>query len=362
MGCVLNEMIATREASGWRFVSRLADGVVLEARLFGPPALIERVRPRSISFLPMAYLVAARQGHSLDVNCQVSDAEWNTFFYAFVPLAKDFYGLPSVAVRRSGPVMPYVPSGTVASQSALLFSGGVDSFYSLLSLQRERRNPSYLLNINAGAYSDRREWIAAFGNLDQIATKLGVPLLYMDTNFHELFPKPHLSCHTLRNISAASLISGIASTLFYSSAETFSATNYAEAKSSRVFSIAEPLFLNALYRQDITTVVFGSDVGRIRRTEEIKDNPVVQAHLDVCTSTTYQSNRGAGPLNCGQCVKCTRTMFTLEAFGALDTFTACFPVAQFRARRRELLDRLTASDLLLDREVVTFLANRATGD
>lgn len=358
MGFVLNEMELERGARGRRHVCRLAEGVSLEVSVFAPETILGRTVPRTLSFLPMAYLAAARHGQSLEVNCQVSEAEWNSFLFGFVPLVTDFYDLPQVTVRRSAIVKPFVPVATAAPHSALLFSGGVDSFHSLLKLIERRRSPAFLVSINAGAYSDRQEWMAAFDNLDRIASKVGLPMIYMDTNFHQLFPKPNLAAHSLRNTSAATLLSGLVSTLFYSTSETLRDINYAEAKDTGVMSLMEPQLFNALQRQDIATVPFGIDTDRVSKTGQISASALVQAHLDVCTNSEYQVTRGDGPLNCGRCRKCIRTQFTLEAFGVLDRFAGCFPLDGFRQNRAALMAQLDQSKLLLDQDVVKLWSGR----
>lgn len=358
MGFVLNEMELARGPRGRRYACRLAEGVSLEVNVFAPEAILGRTQPRTLSFLPMAYLVAAQRGQSLQVNCQISEAEWNNFLFCFVPLVTDFYDLPKIEVRRPAIMKPFVPAVTAAPQSALLFSGGVDSFYSLLSLAGQRRGPGCLVSINAGAYAARQEWMAAFDNLDSIASKVGLPMIYMDTNFHQLFPKPNLVAHSLRNISAATLLSGLVSTLFYSTSETLRDINYAEAKDTGVMSLMEPQLLNALQRQDISTVLFGIDTNRVSKTRQISSSALVQAHLDVCTNSVYQVERGSGPLNCGQCRKCIRTLFTLEAFGALDRFAGCFPLDAFKQNRAAFMAQLDESKLLLDQDVVRLWAGR----
>jgi hypothetical protein len=358
MGLVLNEMELRKGPNSRRYACRLAEGVTLEASVFAPEAILNQTSPRTLSFLPMAYLVAAGRRESLDVNCQISEAEWNTFLFSFIPLMTDYYDLPEIAVRRAAIVKPFVPSRTAAPHSALLFSGGVDSFYSLLKLIERRRSPGCLVSINAGAYSDKQEWMAAFGNLDRIASKVGLPVIYMDTNFHHHFPKPNLASHSLRNLSAATLLSGLVSTLFYSTSETLRDINYAESKDTGVISLMEPLLLNALQRQDISTVMFGNDVTRVNKTAQIRSNAIVQSHLDVCTNTEYQVTRGEGPLNCGQCRKCIRTMYTLEAFDALDRFASCFQLDGFKQNRTAFMERLKQSQQLLDRDVVKLWQER----
>jgi hypothetical protein len=354
MSFVLNEMECRKGPNSRHLTSRLGEGVSLEARIFGPDAMLGPVAPRTVSLLPVAYLAAASRGRALEVNCQLSEAEWNAFLFDFIPLVNDFYDFAPVRVTRPAIHKTFVPPAAGAPHSALLFSGGVDSFYSLFKLKEAQRGPHYLVSINAGAYSNPEEWMAAFGNLDRIAASTGLPVVFIDTNFHGVFPKPHLSSHTIRNISAASLLSGLVSTLFYSGSETFREMNYAVAKQTGVMSLIDPLLLHAMHRQDISTVVYGSHVGRIEKTAHIRSSRIVQSHLDVCTSTRYQLSRGEGPLNCGECMKCLRTMFTLDALGALDQFGASFPVDAFRRNIAARFERLKSASLSLDQDVVQF--------
>lgn len=359
MGFVLNEMECRSEANSRRFVCRLSGSVSLEARVFAPETLLNQIVPRTISFLPMAYLVAATHGERLDVNCQIGEVEWNVFLHEFVHLVSDFYGLPGIPLTRSAVLAPYAVKEPATRRAGLLFSAGIDSFYSLLKLREAAAGPDCLINVNAGADTNVKEWTASFDNLEQVAAKIGLPLVFIDTNFQHMFNKLHIASHTIRNVSAATLLSGLVSTVYYSSSEAYADLSYSLAKDEGVIGYIEPVFMASMRRQDIGAILFGLDSGRIKKTEIVKTSRIVQQHLDVCTNTQYQVERGARPLNCGTCMKCVRTLFTLDALGAVDEFGACFPVAQFRSQKPRLLQALERSPYVLDRQVVDLLRDRA---
>lgn len=362
MGFVLNEPELNTGPNNREFVSRIGDDLSLKVRLFGPEVLLGQIVPRGISFLPMAYLVAATRHSSLDVNCQVGEGEWNTFMHEFVPLVTHYYDLPAIRVSRSAIAQPYVPGSPASRNSALLFSAGVDSFYTLFKLRESASGPTYLVNINAGADTNPQEWMASFGNLDQVAASLGLPVIFIDTNFREMFPRQHITCHTIRNLSAASLLSGLISTLFYSASETYIDLNYQRSKQAGVMGLIEPLFPSAMHRQDLSTILYGLDTSRIAKTSYISGQALVQSHLDVCTSTRYQLQRKNGPLNCGRCLKCMRTQLTLDALGRLQDFRSCFPVDDFPQHKPQFIEEMRKSTGQLDQDVAELLAGRMSAE
>jgi hypothetical protein len=57
-------------------------------------------------------------------------------------------------------------------------------------------------------------------------------------------------------------------------------------------------------------------------------------------------------LNCGRCIKCARTVLTLEHFGLLDRYAAQFNLAPLRTSRRNLIAHLYSHPELLNDEVL----------
>lgn len=101
----------------------------------------------------------------------------------------------------------------------------------------------------------------------------------------------------------------------------------------------------------------GFNATRIEKTKAIVFDPVVQAHLDVCTNGLYQGRKDASsPINCGLCDKCVRTIITLDHLGHLDVFQTCFDLAHYRSNRAALVTRLLESSQPLDREAAALLA------
>ena len=72
------------------------------------------------------------------------------------------------------------------------------------------------------------------------------------------------------------------------------------------------------------TRIYSSGIteNRFEKIGYIKDDPVVQKHLNVCIS---------GAKNCGHCDKCIRTMNALYALGAVESFEAVFDVDDYLA-------------------------------
>ena len=233
----------------------------------------------------------------------------------------------------------------------------MDSFYSLAKLRQFNTAPDYLVNVNAGS-QDRnlRCWAARLANIAEVAAKLDVPLLTLDTNFHEVFEEPHLRCHTIRNLCACFALRPWVEAFGYSSSSDYQAVSFVDAFTDGISFIDHIVSVSMTPRQ-LEVLHLGFNATRLEKTKAIVSDPVVQAHLDVCTNGLYQGRKDASsPINCGICDKCVRTIITLDHLGYLDAFQNCFDLAHFRSNREALIARLRESSQPLDREAAALLA------
>jgi hypothetical protein len=238
---------------------------------------------------------------------------------------------------------------------ALMFSAGVDSFYSLHQLRRTGLPPAWLLNINAGAHDyDKACWNNRIANVRRVADLIGACSITIDTNFHESFGVEHIRCDVMRNLCAAFALAPAITRFAYSSGGVFEDISHAGA-SSEIDFIAHAV-CQPMTPPGIGIALLGWDAARIEKTREVAADPVCRSHLDVCTDQSYQGTEKPGqPRNCGRCAKCLRTMFTLEHHGHLDLFASQFDVKKFRASRSEWISVLAASTHALDRDVLRLL-------
>ena len=236
-----------------------------------------------------------------------------------VPLADDFAShLPAAIVlaRRwwnyplLQPEVPAAPAPTRRPNSAgvaLCFSGGVDSFHSLL---RGPRRPDLLVLVHG--FDIRLADTGRFGPMREMASIVadatGARAATVRTNLrqHPLFQ----ACHWGRTHGGAlgavgHLLSGSVGHLVISS-------SYARILDRPWGSHwdLDPLWSGA----GLTVEHFGEQFLRVQKIEAIAREPLVRAHLRVCW-------RHPNDLpNCSRCIKCVRTRILLSAVGGLEGF------------------------------------------
>lgn len=312
----------------------------------GPDEMFVSIRaPRHIhlqldhvqqSFIPMAIFKAITLREDLAIAGAVPDDWWINLTGGFVPLLAKLNDLKPIKISRSGPGdLPRANAG----RTALMFSAGVDSFYSRQVLDRAGIRPRFYVNINAGAHDyDRQCWANRVANVRAIAEADGADLITIDTNFHEIVPHDHVRSHVIRNLSAGFALSSIAPSLVYSSAHSFEDISFKSAKTHGIDYIDHTI-ISTMGPPSVSLSVLGWDATRIEKTRFIAEDPMAIRHLDVCTDQTYQANLRPGiPINCGRCPKCLRTMFTLEYSGRLAAFESLFDMTRIREARDGILD------------------------
>lgn len=333
----------------------LSGEISLQAAIKAPKRVLNALRPAPKDFLYLACLIALNRQEPLLVDCEIEHSEWQQFVHSYIPIVCKFFALPMISVTHSGKAPETTSKEGGVGKAGLMFSGGVDSFYALLNLQELSSAPDYLISINAGAFPFKPVWNASLPNLSAISQHYRTPLILIDSNFHRVLRQSHFSAHTIRNITAVMLLRGAISTVFYSSSVPLKDFGFARAREIQSMSRIEPLVLYAMKQSNITTVLHGIDVGRISKTSDIHRNPVVQRYLNVCTNWRYQASSSGAAINCGQCDKCARTMFTLEALGSLQSYGSCFNLSEFNLNRSTILERLRNSRLSGDQEVVELM-------
>lgn len=355
MVLTLSKLEIQREKAFTTISCRLSGEVVLQVAIYASPKVLGALRPEAAAFLYLAYLVALQRQVPLVVTCDVGGFQWMNLIHNFAPLVSAFYSLPQIPVSREPAPAAVLARQEGAGASGLMFSGGVDSFYSLLELRREKQTPDYLISVNAGSYPRNSVWHAAFENLGTVGRHFGRPLIMIDTNFHHVLRQSHLSSHTVRNITAAMLLRPAVSTVIYSSSTTLTDVIFSRAKEIQDMSSIEALVLYTMQQRDFGALIYGLNVERIDKTKAIQHDPMVQNYLNVCTNWQYQLSEEKAAVNCGQCGKCIRTQLTLEALGSLDSFSRCFDLAQFRRNREALFAKLKQSHYRIDHAVVELL-------
>ncbi len=190
--------------------------------------------------------------------------------------------------------------------AACFFSGGVDSFYTLLEHLDEIDALVFIhgFDIPLGSMSLRATVSAA---LREVARMFGKSLIEVETNLKEWLIRD-----TRWEYSHGALLAGVALLLSPQFSRIYIAASDSYGTAAMVPWGSHPL-LDPLWSTERTTVVHdGADSTRLDKVAAIAGSDVALRWLRVCWENPN------GEYNCGRCAKCLRTMVSLRILGALE--------------------------------------------
>ncbi len=242
-----------------------------------------------------------------------------------------------------------------SSKTAALFSGGVDSYFTVLRREPplpDRPSPAIddLLHIWGFDYpaSDHSAYQRVRSSLEPAARELGKTYMPLRTNLRDTrwreAPWAELS-HGCALAAAALVLEERYRGLLIPATHTL---DYLDPWGSRPDT--DPL----LSTSRTTMVHDGANYSRVAKTNLVAHSEIALRTLRVCWKTS-------AALNCSECSKCYRTMATLLLLGALDR-CATFDRSRFDLERLAHVftsDRNTAGFL---REVRTFAVEQGRDD
>ncbi len=187
--------------------------------------------------------------------------------------------------------------------TGLFFTGGVDSFFSLL---RHRDEITHLIFVRG--FDIKREEQEVDGSvlpaIRAVAAQMNKHLVEISTNIRE-FSDPIVDWALDYHGTA---LAAVALLLAPTLNKVYVAASHAEGDT---FRWGSHLFLDPLYSTETLSLIHdGANATRVEKVAAIADDRVVQQTLRVCNK--------AGAYNCGRCEKCLRTMINLRVAGALE--------------------------------------------
>jgi len=205
--------------------------------------------------------------------------------------------------------------------TAAFFSGGVDSFYTLLKnhdLERGENRISHVICALGFDLDPGNE--AMYGivtaRLQEVADALGVTMIHLRTNMRTFTDR--FAGWQYRQMGAGMAAAGLSLApllrrVLIPSGDTFLV--------STVLSPSNPL-TDPLWSTDATEFVHdGCEATRLQRIRRyIARSDLALRHLRVCLGNTADGSPTGW--NCGRCPKCIRTLVLLHAAGALERCTA----------------------------------------
>jgi hypothetical protein len=313
-------------------------GAHLEPFFAYPEAFEAFVVESADPFVPALLVPALHAGEPLEIDPPVSrlllsrlPRVQDIYLSWFPPPAHPFRRIEVAARPREG------PAGPPAAGVGAFFSGGVDSFFTLL---RPRPDPArrpthllYLVGIEQPLGRSRGTDVVT-GAVEEVARRTGTTLIPGQSNIRDLFTLNYELYYNGAALLAAALpLTGGLGTVLVPS--TFS---YGQLQPWGSHPILDPLWET----EALAVVHDGCEALRVEKIEALLGEPTALEGLRVCL------DNDGGPSNCGRCRKCVRTMLALDILDALPRakgFPAALPADVDRlfgedneAFRGELLD------------------------
>lgn len=272
-----------------------------------PKGLSERLAASGNTWLAATLPLASKLGEALHIDAPIDSVllegtrelmEWWRYWFPAM----------SVVPIDGGPVLA-VTQASAPSRTAQFFSGGVDSFFTVLR-HADAADPIQVDDLLVGwgfdiPLSDGAAFERVSTNLASIAASLGKRLVTFSTNIRET-RFGHLPWGTIGHGSAmaavALLLEGVYRRILIPSTD-----GYRETGPWGSHATVDHFFSSSTMR----VIHDGAAFSRFQKVALVATSPVALSALRVCWQSKSDSN-------CGACEKCLRTMIALELCGVLD--------------------------------------------
>src|SRR5690606_5107020 len=219
------------------------------------------------------------------------------------------------------PASVYQAGSASTGRCASFFSGGVDSFFTLMKGKQRITDIIYIHGFDVRLDDlPRREAVDAMGQA--VAQEMGIRYLPVESNMGKVlqdFGNWPQHTHGLALIAVARMMAG----------------HVDEVRIPGSFSIAEQkpwgswLETDHLFSDERVRIVHDAcEARRMDKVRRLANEPLALKYLRVCWE------RVDGMYNCCRCEKCMRTMTSLELLGSLEQATAfALPLEPWRVAR-----------------------------
>jgi hypothetical protein len=183
---------------------------------------------------------------------------------------------------------------------SLFFSGGVDSFYSLIKHREEVENLVLVHGFDV-PLAETKTFALVEAQARDAARLFGKRLIVARTNLH--FEQPTIPCNWGMYHGAA--LAAVAHALAPNHGKVYIASSYSYAD---LHSWGSHPLLDPLWSSEAVQIVHNGGETRMNKLRTLVQYPEALARLRVCWENL-------GNYNCGLCEKCIRTMLNLRALG-----------------------------------------------
>lgn len=273
----------------------------------------------SVSGFASALLIPA-MSHGLDLLFEDALPEsWLKNAGELMGVLSEWWGWPIIDIGSLGGI--FKDKCGEVGEPYLFFSGGVDSFYSLLKYPVRPRRLVMVHGYDI-RLEDKVGAAMAFDHVRAVAERVGAEAIMITSNYreHHVAGKKYKFAYAGALFGVAHIIEGC------SHAVLSSGFTVEEAEKNGSHWRTDPLWGSS----DMQAVHFGASMTRNQKIRSIAGDALFQKHLRVCQSNYYDDfDLGAGYLNCGRCMKCLRTLLVLsqeidvrccDSFSSVDDF------------------------------------------
>jgi len=229
--------------------------------------------------------------------------------------------------KRAEPASDF--AGRPKKRVATFFSGGIDSFYTLLKHRGDITDIIFVhgLDIPLENTALREQTVTA---LKAIGADFNVNLVEVETNLKTaLLPYGdwRLILHGVALASVGLLLQDDFFVIYIPASHEY----------THLFPLGTHPILDHLWStQSLRFIHDGAESTRLEKTELVSQSDTALRHLRVCWRNT------GGAYNCGKCEKCLRTMITLYIFGKMDSCpTFSEPLSSKRVAKMKLKGKNT---------------------
>ncbi len=272
--------------------------------------------------LPLALLAGMRLGRPIHIEGQLSRTYLNGVKKVVAYYSKHFEQLQAIDITCDE-ILTELPSDS--KRVASFFSGGVDSFFTLMKFKPQLTDIIYIHGFDVRLDDwPRREAISSMGKT--VAAELGLNFIEIESNFGKViqdFGSWAEHGHGMALASAARSLAGNISKVIIPGSDSI----------ANQVPWGSTLETDQLYSDERISIAHDAcDAERIDKVVMLAHEPLALKHLRVCWEKVD------GAYNCCRCEKCLRTMSSLDALGVLGRAES-FPLP--------LTPRLVANALIL---------------
>lgn len=276
-------------------------------------------------------------GHKKNIvtRAPMSSKLWHNLTNFFIPMmAKAFSNLHAIKILPSSLIESSFPAMGVAGG----FSGGIDSFSAIVDHYVKEKTPGYKISHflfhNVGSHGDKNYRDARtlfrqrYDALKLYPELLNIPFVPVDSNIHEIVPTEFVKTYITLNASVPLVLQNQFQRYFYASSYKYEDCGVSQTD---IVGRFDPMAFHMLSTEILDCVSTGGQMSRVEKTRVVADYEPSYLFLNVCIDPSFEGR------NCSACVKCCRTLLTLEMFGLAELYTEVFNLERFKQVRRQYI-------------------------